>query len=138
MKIHLAGCVIIDDYDRLLLLHRSAGEVASQWELPGGKVEYGEVPESAAVRELHEELGIRVRLIRTLGHGEFADDENDYVYHWFQARITAGMLSLMEPDKFDDVDYFEIEDLMSLALSANMQLLLPKLIDGEVELDTAG
>lgn len=47
----------------LLVARRSAPEkLAGMWEFPGGKVETGEVPEAALVRELLEELGIGVRL----------------------------------------------------------------------------
>src|SRR6476660_2848916 len=119
MKIQLAGCVITDDYNRILLLHRNTGE-RTQWELPGGKVEEEELPEQTAIREIYEELGVEVNLIRSIGKGEFEDDENEYEYFWFLAEVADGSPSIMEADTFDDLDYFEIEDLMSLALSANM------------------
>lgn len=130
-KVELAGCAILDDYGRILLLHRSTEEL-SQWELPGGKIEEGEIAEQAAVREVDEELGVRVRLIGALGVGEFTHDEQDYVYTWFQAVITAGEPKICEPDKFDDYEFFEIEELLSLALSANMQVFLEKIFSGEV------
>lgn len=48
---------------RLLAARRSAPEaLAGLWEFPGGKVEAGEGPEEALHRELHEELGVGVRL----------------------------------------------------------------------------
>ncbi len=134
MNVLLSGCVIVDDYGRILLLHRDTGDVV-QWELPGGKVETGEVAEAAAVRELYEELGVEVHLTRNLGSGDFEEHDTDYVYQWFQARIVAGEPRIMEPNTFDDYDYFELEDLMSLALSSNMQVLFPKIISGEVALE---
>jgi 8-oxo-dGTP diphosphatase len=130
-KIELAGCVILDDYGRILLMHRNREEF-SQWELPGGKVESGETAEAAAVREIKEELGVDVRLTKSLGNGEFQTEEKEYRYTWFQAVITAGEADLQEPETFDDLEYFEIEDLLSLALSQNMQVLLEKLFSGEV------
>jgi len=134
MKIQLAGCVILDDYGRILLLHRNT-ERFSQWELPGGKVEPDEAPEQAAIRELDEELGIKVRLTKALGSGGFEAEQNEYQYTWFQAVIIEADPALQETQTFDDLDYYDIEDLPSLALSANMQVLLPKIISGEVALE---
>lgn len=52
---------LIDAEGRVLLQQRAAGrQMAGLWEFPGGKVEPGERPEAALIRELREELGIEV------------------------------------------------------------------------------
>jgi 8-oxo-dGTP diphosphatase len=55
----VVAAALIDAEGRVLLQRRAPGRaMAGLWEFPGGKVEEGELPESALVRELDEELGI--------------------------------------------------------------------------------
>ena len=63
MKLTLVvACALIDADNRVLLAQRPQGkQLAGLWEFPGGKLEPGERPEPALIRELHEELGIDVK-----------------------------------------------------------------------------
>jgi len=59
MVLLVAACALIDADGRILMSQRPEGKDHSgQWEFPGGKLEAGERPEDAIVRELREELGI--------------------------------------------------------------------------------
>ena len=57
----VVACALIDADGRVLLAKRPPGRpLAGLWEFPGGKVEPGETPEAALIRELDEELAIRI------------------------------------------------------------------------------
>lgn len=57
----VAAVALVDPDGRVLLAERPAGkQLAGMWEFPGGKVDPGETPEAALIRELKEELGITV------------------------------------------------------------------------------
>ncbi|MBA4782891.1 MAG: (deoxy)nucleoside triphosphate pyrophosphohydrolase [Rhizobiales bacterium] len=64
MKITLVvACALIDSDNRVLIARRPEGKpLAGLWEFPGGKLEPGERPEDALIRELHEELGITTKV----------------------------------------------------------------------------
>jgi 8-oxo-dGTP diphosphatase len=86
------------DRGRLLAARRSAPPgLAGRWELPGGKVEAGETPQQALVRELREELGIEARpLARIPGEWPL---KPGYVLQAWTARLVTG-----EPRPLQDHD----------------------------------
>ncbi len=54
-----AGALFVDDRDRILLVHPT---YKPYWDIPGGYVEHGESPLEACIREIEEELGLRVEM----------------------------------------------------------------------------
>ncbi|MEU6388761.1 (deoxy)nucleoside triphosphate pyrophosphohydrolase [Streptomyces sp. NPDC046939] len=94
----VVAAALYDDAGRLLAARRSAPpELAGRWELPGGKVEPGESPEHALVRELREELGVEARPEERVP-GEW-DLKPGYVLRVWRTRLVSG-----EPAALQDHD----------------------------------
>jgi 8-oxo-dGTP diphosphatase len=65
--VNVVCAIIVDEEGNVLACQRPAGKaLALKWEFPGGKVEAGESPEQAIVRELQEELAVDVRILQRL------------------------------------------------------------------------
>lgn len=64
--IKVAAAVIIDNNKLFAAQRKNKGELALFWEFPGGKLEEGESGESAIVREIEEELSIKVEVLKHL------------------------------------------------------------------------
>lgn len=57
--LYVVACALLDADGRILIARRPEGKpMAGLWEFPGGKIEPGETPEEAAIRELREELSV--------------------------------------------------------------------------------
>lgn len=111
VRVVVAGAVF--DRGRLLAARRSAPpELAGRWELPGGKVEPGERPEDALVRELREELGVEAEPLERIP-GEWPLKPGLVLRVW-TARLVSGeprpledhdALRWLAPDETDEVDW---------------------------------
>ena len=109
-----AGAVIRDAGGRLLLVRRGHPPGAGRWSLPGGRVENGESPASAAAREVAEETGLTVEvgeLLATVTIG-------DYLVHDFAATVTGG--ELRAGDDASDVRWCSLADAELLPLTDNL------------------
>lgn len=100
MKLVLVSAVALIDRDgRVLLAQRPTGKsMAGLWEFPGGKVEHGETPEAALIRELHEELGIETwgSCLAPLTFASHGYDDFHLLMPLFACRKWGGQLQSRE------------------------------------------
>lgn len=99
--IKVVAAIICDDMkekNKIFATARGYGELKGGWEFPGGKVELGETPQQALIREIIEELDTEIKV------GELIDTlEYDYpTFHLsmdcFWAEVKAGHLELKEAE----------------------------------------
>lgn len=115
-RIMVVGAAVLND-GRLLAARRSAPpDLAGRWELPGGKIEPGETPEHALVRELREELGVEAEPVARIP-GEWPL-KPPYTLQVWTARLLPGSgdpkpledhdeLRWLTSDEIWDVDWLD-------------------------------
>ena len=109
-----AGAVVRDAEGRLLLVRRGRPPSAGLWSVPGGRVEAGETPAQAAVREVREETGLEVNvgdLLATVEIGEF-------LVHDFAAHVVGG--ELRAGDDAADVRWCTFDEAALLPLTPGL------------------
>jgi 8-oxo-dGTP diphosphatase len=134
-QLKLAGCVIRDARGKILLLHRNTAKRV-QWEIPGGKIDPGEDARTTAVREVREETGAEVDIVRHLGEKSFEEDLYTMVYTWYLATVVEGTPSVREPETHDRCEFFSPAELagMEHELSPNTRNFLAELNSGKISM----
>ncbi|MGN6472231.1 MAG: NUDIX domain-containing protein [Mycobacteriales bacterium] len=101
-------------HGQLLLVRRGRPPAQGTWSLPGGRVEPGESPADAAVREVREETGLDVEVERLL----VTVPVLGYLVHDFAASVTGGALAA--GDDADDVGWFSPAELDTVPTSPGL------------------
>jgi mutator protein MutT len=109
-----AFAVIFDEEARILLCHRTDGDV---WNLPGGKVESDEAPWDAVVREVEEETGLRVQVEKLIGVYTIPQKQ-DLVFN-FLCRTTGG--KLRGSAESDRLDWFRSDEIPANTLPRHVE-----------------
>jgi len=125
----VAACALIDPDGRVLVAQRPEGKnMAGLWEFPGGKVESGERPEEALIRELGEELGIAVKepCLAPFAFASYAYAEFHLLMPLFVCRRWEGTVCAKERQA---LKWMRPKDLNSLAMPPADLPLIPMLRD---------
>ena len=130
MKLVLVSAVALFDKDnRILLAQRPEGKsMAGLWEFPGGKIETGETPEDALVRELHEELGIETwnSCLAPLTFASHSYDDFHLLMPLFACRKWNGIVT---PREGQELSWVHVSKLRDYPMPAADIPLIPLLRD---------
>ncbi|WP_186418382.1 8-oxo-dGTP diphosphatase MutT [Bosea sp. CS1GBMeth4] len=130
MKLLLVvACALVDPDNRVLVTQRPEGKaLAGLWEFPGGKLEAGERPEPALIRELAEELGIAVKeaCLAPLTFASHAYPEFHLLMPLYICRRWEGTVSSREGQA---LKWVRPGKLRELAMPPADEPLIPPLVD---------
>ena len=96
MKTIRVVAAIIIEQGKVFATQRGYGEFKDGWEFPGGKIEPGETPEAAIVREIKEELDTEIEVVKLLDTVEYDYPQFHLSMDCFICRIKSGNLVLKE------------------------------------------
>ena len=96
MKTIEVVAAIIQDGDKIFATQRGYGEFKDGWEFPGGKMEQGETPKEALVREIREELDTEIEVGEQIDTVEYDYPQFHLTMHCFFCTILSGDLTLKE------------------------------------------
>lgn len=113
MKTIEVAAAIITHSGRIFATQRGYGEFKDGWEFPGGKMEPGETPQQALVREIQEELDTEIEVGELVETVEYDYPGFHLTMHCFLCTIRSGALILKEHEaarwltreELDDVDW---------------------------------
>lgn len=98
MKTIRVVAAVIRQGDRIFATARGYGEFKGQWEFPGGKIEAGETPQQALIREIKEELDVMVSVGDLIDTIEYDYPKFHLSMDCFWCEITDGELKLLEAE----------------------------------------
>lgn len=105
-----AGCVIVKN-GKYLLVQEKKERVRGLWNLPAGRVDYGDSLEKTAVKEAKEETGYDVKIIHKIDI--FQDKAEQPAKHAFLAKIVGGELNIPK-DEILDAKWFSYDEVLTM------------------------
>ena len=130
MKVVKVVAAIIAQEGRIFATQRGYGEFKDGWEFPGGKIESGETPQQALIREIKEELDTDIAVGDYLTTIEYDYPAFHLSMQCFWCRIVDGTLVLKEHEaaRWLDVDHIDSVDWLPADLTI-IDLIKDKMID---------
>jgi ADP-ribose pyrophosphatase YjhB (NUDIX family) len=113
-----AGGIVLDARRRLLVVQRANPPGAGSWSIPGGRCEPGESPTDCCVREVREETGLRVEVIRWVGQVFRDGPVARYDIEDFLCRVVGG--ELVAGDDAAAVAWFGLADFSRVEVAPGL------------------
>ena len=125
--IQVVAALIVHD-GRIFATQRGYGDWKGYWEFPGGKVEPGETPEDALVREIREELATEIRVERYVTTIEWDYPAFHLSMRCYLCSVLSGSLTLLEHEAAAWLDRDHLHDVKWLPADGTIISDIEKLL----------
>ena len=120
----VVAAIIHDNNNRIFATQRGSGDWKDWWEFPGGKIENGETPEDALIREIREELDTEINVGKHVATVEWDYPKFHLTMHCYWCEVVEGELSLLEHEA---ARWLSFEQLYSVKWLPADKIILEKL-----------
>ena len=127
--IEVAAAVIVDSFENttaVFATERGYGEFKGQWEFPGGKIEVGETPQQALIREIQEELTVKIKVGKLIDTIEYDYPKFHLSIKFFLCVIVDGEIIFKEAE---DAKWLNKNELYSVDWLPADRIIVERLKD---------
>ncbi|MBB5934554.1 NUDIX hydrolase [Streptomyces zagrosensis] len=104
----IAAAIVVHD-SRVLMVRRRVSEGQLSWQFPAGEIEPGESRENAAVRETHEETGLKVNALKLLG--ERVHPATGRLMSYTACEVVSGTAHVADAEELDELAWVAHADI---------------------------
>jgi 8-oxo-dGTP diphosphatase len=123
-KPSIGSAVLVEHEGKFLLGERNKESYRGYWVIPGGRVEFGETVEDAGKREIKEETGLDVEIIRFIGHKEIINAPENYhriVFFHLARTENSGAIA---NDDISNVGFFTLNEIKEMKIAESVEWAL--------------
>lgn len=123
----LTSAVLVEQDGKYLLCRRNKAAGFGKWIIPGGGVDFGETIQQAAVREIKEETGLDVELLKFIGAKEVIYTPHEYhsIIFFHTGKVTGGNLS--PSDDASEAGFFTLDEIKKLDVIESLPYVFDRL-----------
>ncbi|MFD5443685.1 MULTISPECIES: NUDIX hydrolase [Streptomyces] len=104
----ISAAIVVHD-NRVLMVRRKISEGQLSWQFPAGEIEDGETSEQAAVRETHEEVGLTVTVVKSLGGRVHPKSGRNMSYT--ACTVASGTAYVADADELAELEWVALADI---------------------------
>lgn len=127
-NVNVVAAIIYDGH-KILITQRGYGDFKGMWEFPGGKIEKSETPEAALIREIKEELNVKINVGESVGIVEYDYPSFHLSMNTFLCTIEEGKIELIEHeaaywvtcDELDSVDWLPADKKLLVDIDSRLK-----------------